>query len=171
MISMIIAVLTFTLFLAQPLCAKVFALGDSAVPVKITIQGQSMEPLLKDGATIAAIPFDCEKNPNAPRPARGDIVVFNSGASPEIPLIKRVAALTGDILLVRKDGRVIVNGKPALNPSEKPYIASSKGKRMIGLYAGKIPDNAYLVLARPGTFDSGRFGLISCEQIIGVVKR
>ncbi|HBM90494.1 MAG TPA: hypothetical protein DD400_01255, partial [Rhodospirillaceae bacterium] len=68
-------------------------------------------------------------------------------------------------------GTVLVNGHAVIDPSGKKYTVIPKREGMINLYAGTLPKNTYLVLGNAGTIDSSRFGLISCEEIIGIVKR
>ena len=159
--------IVFTFFGAT--CFLAAAAKENIVPSPTTVRGASMVPLLKNGDVVSVLPFDCRKNPSAPLPVRGDIVVFNSGAYPAMPLIKRVAAVAGDTLDLRSDGTIIVNGKPAPNPAGEPYVAVQRERGMFALYKGKIPNDAYLVLGNSGSFDSGRFGLISCEEMTGIV--
>jgi signal peptidase I len=136
------------------------AFAAQTSPSSVMVHGQSMEPLIKDGQLLPFVALDCGKEPSSCGSlTQGDIVLFQSASHKGMPLIKRIAGLPGDVLALRGNGIVLVNGKPAPDPSGKPYKATSQGRKMLGLYAGN-----------PGSLDSGRYGPISQSQLMGVVK-
>lgn len=140
------------------------ALAFGCDPQTFTVRGDSLAPLVQNGQEIEARPLSCAEV------ERGDLVAFTTSAHPQAPVIKRVEGVPGDTLSVMDGGAVEVNGAPAADPSGAPYVATAQGSRMIRLYRGVIPPNAYLVLGRPGSLDSGRIGLIPAAEITGVVK-
>ena len=90
------------------------------------------------------------------------------------PLIKAIRGLPGETLAV-KDGKIIVNGKPATNSAGEPYQLSPARAAMIELYVhdyhGVIPPDAFLVMGEltRGAADSSRFGLVGHAAMIGKV--
>jgi signal peptidase I len=132
---------------------------------QVTVRGDSLAPLVKEGQTLEVYPVSCAQL------AHGDLAVFRTAANKKAPVIKRVEGLPGDRLTLAKDGTVLVNGKPALAADGKPYKTTAQGGRMISLYAGAIPPATYLLLGAPGTLDSGRIGLVGLSEIVGVVKK
>lgn len=104
--------LSFGLTIALLLAAR-SSLADHYV-----VPSGSMEPTLLPGDRVLVdkqtygfrLPFTLVKLSEGARVARGDIVVFDSPAD-GTRLIKRVVALSGDLVAV-KDGHAIVNGAP-----------------------------------------------------------
>lgn len=77
----------------------------------IYLASNSMAPTLPEGrhvfANKAAYLFD--------GPERGDIVMFKSPVDPEKGMVKRVIAVAGDTVEIRRK-QVIVNGRPLVEP-------------------------------------------------------
>jgi signal peptidase I len=71
------------------------------------VQGTSMEPQLVDGERIVVNKFVYRFRAIE----RGDVVVFWFPRDPSVSFIKRVLALPGDTVEIRR-GRVIINGVP-----------------------------------------------------------
>jgi signal peptidase I len=71
----------------------------------------AMEPTvrLKDTMLVDKSAYD------SARPQRGDIIVFMPPLASKAPFIKRVVALPGDALSIRK-GTILVNGRPLPRP-------------------------------------------------------
>lgn len=138
--------------------------SSTCVVNEVTVRGTSLFPLVKDGQVLASVSPDCVSI------ERGDLAVFETSAHKGVPVVKRIEGLPGDKLLVTKDGTVTVNGKPALDANNLPYAAGNRGARMIGLYAGVIRNDAYLILGNSGTLDSSRIGLIGKSALVGIVK-
>ncbi|MGH7725656.1 MAG: signal peptidase I [Candidatus Eiseniibacteriota bacterium] len=107
------------------------------------------------------------------RPARGEIAVFDS---PEngIRLIKRVVAISGDVVEVRK-GRVIVNGKPlALPPDGQHERFGARTSDLELCFGGgpdigpvRVPDGSVLLLgdARGNSRDGRTFGFVREDRL------
>jgi signal peptidase I len=72
------------------------------------VQGTSMQPLLADGERIVVNKFLYRFSPIA----RGDVVVFWYPREPSVSFIKRVVALPGDTVELRR-GQLLVNGRLA----------------------------------------------------------
>lgn len=153
------------LFIAGALfCSSVQACG----PTLYTVQGTSMVPLLAPGARFETVPPECLGHGIA----RGDIVVFDSGADPH-PLVKRVVAAAGDEFSVAS-GALFVNAAPALTGGGAPYRLDPARLKMLALYerdyGGVVPPAAFLVMGERtgGTTDSSRIGLVALSDIRGV---
>lgn len=145
---------------------------------KTQVRGNSMEPVLKDGETIAIDNNYYQKN----EIKRDDIVIVSFSWREE-PLAKFIRAIPGDTLALEEqaDGsfHIIVNSEVIKNSEAKPYGLTYAKSRMINLYAqeykekydSKIPDDLYLVLGNQtnGTQDSTQFGLVSREHILGKI--
>ncbi|MBK7962861.1 MAG: S26 family signal peptidase [Bdellovibrionales bacterium] len=95
-------------------------------------------------------------------------------------LLKRVAAVPGDSFEVRdgapfQGAELLVNGKRwgiAESSPRKftPTLAASL-KRLVAYFRGKIPPNSILALGlSQDSYDSVSIGLISTEDILGVVR-
>jgi signal peptidase I len=134
-----------------------------------TVAGTSMDPLIPNGSRIDAIPPNCLGRGIT----HGDIVVFLPGTYP-MPIIKRVMGVPGDRLSIA-GGQLSINGARAATSTGKPYQLPPEKLKMFALYAqdygGKIPPHALLVLGDDpyGSSDSSVFGLISLDNIAGVM--
>jgi len=121
------------------------------------VHGQSMEPSLHDGQFLIASKVTYWLHP----PERGDVIVLDPpNRTSEVPYIKRVIGLPGDLVEV-KDRRVWVNGV-ALN---EPYIAEPPN------YPGNwvVGEGEYFVLGdnRNNSSDSHSWGLLPEDNILG----
>ncbi len=121
------------------------------------VHGQSMEPSLHDGQFLIASKVTYWLHP----PERGDVIVLDPpNRASEVPYIKRVIGLPGDLVEV-KDRRVWVNGI-ALN---EPYIAEPPN------YPGNwvVGEGEYFVLGdnRNNSSDSHSWGLLPEDNILG----
>lgn len=103
----------------------------------------------------------------------GDFVAFKTSALEASPVIKRAAAVGGQVLKLRlmSDGhaRVLIDGQPAMAVDGKPYELSARAASVLRLYEGSLPLQTLLVLGRPGTLDSSKIGPIVHSDIVGVV--
>lgn len=119
------------------------------------------------GTALQLFPTECETI------EVGDIVVFKTSALPSALVIKRIAAVGGQTLSLKKlsNGRVrvLVDGDSAFAVDGKPYELSDLAASVLKLYEGSLPANTLLVLGRPGTLDSARIGLIPLADVVGVV--
>jgi len=112
--------------------------------------------------------------------SRGSAVVFNYPGR-KIPVVKIVKAVGGDVFGIKEieEGKceLFVNGEILKDLSQKPYIFSTQQCKMIKLYEndfkGVIPSGFYLVFGAQSCancFDSGKFGFLSDDKIIGVLR-
>lgn len=140
------------------------ALGLAAViivflyqPVKV--EGTSMSPLLTDQERIFINKFVYRFEPIQ----RGDVVVFWYPLDRSKSFIKRVIALSGDLVEIR-NGRVLVNGKELDEPYVPPQFAdrSSHGPT-------RVPEGQFFVLGdhRNSSNDSRVFGPVPGQFIYG----
>lgn len=127
-----------------------------------SVSGMSMYPTLnhKDFLYMSKISKDSATN--------GDIVVFDT--TPEemffnkVYYIKRLIAKEGDHVVI-KDGKVKVNDKELV----EDYTDGSVTEGDVDVV---VPQGKYFVLGdnRDGSTDSRVFGLVSQDNIVGVVK-
>ncbi len=123
------------------------------------VQGTSMSPELLDGERILVNKFvyrvaDIE---------RGDVVVFWYPEDPKLSFIKRVIALPGETIEIRR-GVVFVDGTLL----EEPYVASAnEDHRSYG--PTLVRPGHYFVLGdnRGGSNDSRSWGLVPERYIYG----
>jgi len=121
------------------------------------VVGSSMEPGLHEGQRLLinkAVYFFQE-------PERGDIIVFYPPDNPQVDYIKRIIALPGDTIEVKK-GAIYVNGSQ-LN---EPYI---KDPPEYTIHEQKIPGDKYFVLGdnRNNSSDSHNGWTVPRQNIIG----
>lgn len=123
--------------LAVLICSPAGACGPSFYAV----QGTSMAPLLAPGAHFETLLPDCLGR----SVARGDIVVFDSGADPH-PLVKRVVAAAGDRFSVAS-GALSVNAAPVVSGHGVPYRLDDARLSMLALYErdyrGVVPADTF----------------------------
>jgi signal peptidase I len=95
------------------------------------------------------------------RPRRGDVVALRLDRFASEQYVKRVVALEGEVLAIRR-GVVFINGRPL----REPYAAGSTWPEY-GPY--RIPAGYYFVLGdnRPRSYDSRLFGPVSRRDILG----
>ena len=123
------------------------------------IKGSSMVPTFDDGQRVVVLKLFSDIQ-------RGDIVIFSSQDDPGKDLIKRVIALPGERIQIRK-GLVRINGKVL----KEGYLEDKD----YGLYDAEIDEEVGLgqiyVLGdnRDDSHDSRRFGSVSEESLKGKV--
>ncbi|MCH2581517.1 MAG: signal peptidase I [Planctomycetes bacterium] len=123
------------------------------------IKGRSMVPTFDDGQRVVVLKMFSDIQ-------RGDIVIFSSQDDPGKDLIKRVIALPGERIQIRK-GIVRINGKVL----KEGYLEDKD----YGLYDAEIDEEVGLgqlyVLGdnRDDSHDSRRFGSVSEESMKGKV--
>ena len=123
------------------------------------IKGRSMVPTFDDGQRVVVLKLFSDIQ-------RGDIVIFSSQDDPGKDLIKRVIALPGERIQIRK-GIVRINGKVL----KEGYLEDKD----YGLYDAEIDEEVGLgqlyVLGdnRDDSHDSRRFGSVSGESLKGKV--
>ena len=123
------------------------------------IKGRSMVPAFDDGQRVVVLKLFSDIQ-------RGDIVIFSSQDDPGKDLIKRVIALPGERIQIRK-GIVRINGKVL----KEGYLEDKD----YGLYDAEIDEEVgsgqIYVLGdnRDDSHDSRRFGSVSGESLKGKV--
>ncbi len=120
--------------------------------------GQSMEPNLHPHQRLIVDKLSYRLHP----PQRNDIVVIDLPNMDEL-LVKRVVALPGEIVEIRK-GIVYVNGEPL----PEPFPHDMTPYDMAPITLGPL---SYLVLGdnRSNSNDSRSFGPVTLDQILGRV--
>ena len=123
----------------------------------VVVVGSSMEPGLREGQRLLinkVVYFFHE-------PERGDIIVFHPPGNQQADYIKRVIALSGDTIEIKK-GITYVNGSQ-LN---EPYIKDSPRGNF---KEDTIPESEYFVLGdnRNNSNDSRKGWTVSQQNIIG----
>jgi len=137
---------------------------------EMTVAGSSMAPTLLPGQKVFVDPGYYDGHP----PARGDLVAL-AFKTRERLMVKRVIALPGDRVEIR-DGRLWRDG----GALEEPYLAeprllAAKVGRLLALQlwrnGGRVPPGHVIVLGdnTAGSFDSGDYGSVSLDQIVGRV--
>lgn len=139
------------------LLAVILFLVINTLTGRYQVHGQSMEPSLRDGQYLIASKVAYWLHP----PDRGDVIVLNPpGGRSEVPYIKRVIGLPGDVVEAH-DRRIWVNGV-ALN---EPYINAPPN------YTGNwvIRNGDYFVLGdnRNNSSDSHAWGTLPRSNILG----
>ena len=148
------------------LCSPAVANDCPARPV--TIHGESLSPLLHDGAAVMMKPVSC-----AGAVRRGDLVVFHTGAH-DLPVIKIAKALPGDRFAVTANGTIRVNGEDTHNSTGKSYVLPPSSRAMLesyqSHYKGVLPAGTYLLLGdgANGVIDSTRIGLVHASDFMMV---
>ena len=123
------------------------------------VDGQSMEPTLKNGQPVAYLRFGRDYK-------LGDIIAIKmtSGES----YVKRIAGMPGDIIEV-KDGALYRNGEQVT----EDYIGNSVTKSQKGVvkYPYTVPEGSYWVLGdnREHSTDSRTCGAVIREDVKGLV--
>ncbi len=123
------------------------------------VQGTSMVPELRNGERILVNKFIY----NFRSISRGDVVVFWYTEDPDISFIKRVVALSGDRVEIKR-GKLLVNGELVDEPYVKPEHLDRRSFPSQEIRAGH-----YFVLGdnRRGSNDSRSWGLVPQRYIYG----
>lgn len=128
------------------------------------VRNNSMEPMIKPGEEFILL----EGYYNCNEVKRGDVVAYDFSAN-EVPLIKKVLVLGGDILEIKED-KLLVNNEILKNSAGEAYTLDEQNKKMISLYIieGKMRSDAYLIFGdNNSSKDSRRFGAVGKEGFIG----
>jgi signal peptidase I len=120
------------------------------------VSGQSMEPSLHSDQRLIIEKVSYHLR----TPERGDIVVIDVDHS-EIPLIKRVIGLPGEVVEVQ-DNHVYINGELLA----EPYVVT-RFQRNYGPI--EVPERHVFVMGdnRNNSNDSRYFGAVSLDQVLG----
>lgn len=122
------------------------------------LHGSSMEPTLNNGELVLAV-----KNSNL---KRGDIVAFYYNNK---VLVKRVIGFPGEIINIKEDGTVTVNGEEL----DEPYLTSKSFGECDITLPYEVPENRVFVMGdlRQTSLDSRTkaIGAIADEVIVGKI--
>ncbi len=123
------------------------------------VQGSSMSPLLHDGERILVNKFIYHFRPIE----QGDVVVFWYPENPDVSFIKRVVALPGDNVEIRR-GEVYINRVALPEAYVLPDNADRRSHSTMDVRPGH-----YFVLGdnRQGSNDSRSWGLVPYRYIYG----
>jgi len=148
----------------------IFFVIQTFVAQPYQVQQMSMEHTLEPGQYVLVDKL----TPRWDSYGRGDVVVFNPPASwttDSTPFIKRVIGLPGDVVEVKDDGHVYVNGTVLDEPYtfknakgvNEPTTASPDQARWV------VPEGDLFVMGdhREASADSRVFGPISISNVIG----
>lgn len=127
------------------------------VAESFVVNGHSMEPTLHDGERVIVNKLVYRFR----QPRRGEIVVFRYPKDPAKDFIKRVVAVPGDTVEMRR-GKLFLNGQPV----DESYAVGFG----YGNFSEKVvPPGHYFVLGdnRSNSEDSRMFGFVAANQIIG----
>lgn len=121
------------------------------------VQGDSMTPTVRDGDIVLFSRLGGDYG-------LGDIVLIRTEGREDY--VKRICALPGETVeMDEQDGRLLVNGEPAI----EPYVYSeTHGKTGIA-YPLMLGENEYFCLGdnRENSRDSRNYGAITGEEIEG----
>lgn len=124
---------------------------------RFRIEGSSMMPTMKEGEYVLINKMAYWLN----EPERGDIIVLHYPRDPSRDFIKRIIGLPGDVVEIKDNQTVSVNGT-VLN---EPYINA------IPSYGGRweVPEGQVFVLGdnRNNSSDSHTWGFLDEELIVG----
>jgi len=125
----------------------------------LKVKGDGMEPTLEEGQIVLAI-----KGEDA---GRGDMIAFRHK---DQTLMKRIIGLPGDMIFIRGDGTVLVNGEEL----DEAYIEESSLGDCDLDFPYEVPKGKLFVMGdnREDSVDSrsDTVGCISEKKIIGVLK-
>ncbi|MBR6555552.1 MAG: signal peptidase I [Clostridia bacterium] len=131
-----------------------------------TVSGSSMFPTLNnmDQLLLQVAGYNTRRNPAE----RGDIVVVISEEyGSDIPLVKRIIGVAGDVIDITEDGRVSVNGTVL----QEDYISEPirSGERGSVSYPYTVSAGCVFVMGdnRNLSQDSRDLGEIPCDGIVG----
>lgn len=134
--------------------------------IKKVIEGNSMSPLLQNGATIDLLEnyYKCG-NPVE----KGDLVAYHYGGD-ERPLIKMVRVNSADTIEA-SGSNLLVNEEILTNSVGKAYVFSQPEINMLSLYIREkhIPLNTFFIFGdNPSvSTDSRKFGAVSPADFLG----
>ena len=121
------------------------------------IDGPSMEPSLHEGERLLVSKISYRLR----RPVPGEVVVFGEPGRENRSLVKRIVAVEGQTLEIRR-GRVVLDGEEVA----EDYIANPGND---SLPPQRIPAGAVFVMGdnRSNSWDSRYFGTVSIRDIRG----
>ena len=125
----------------------------------LRVTGNSMTPTLENGTVVV-----CKKTTKL---KRGDVIAFYYNNK---LLLKRIIGIPGDVIDIKADGTVILNGMEL----EEDYIDSKSYGENNMTYPYQVPADRYFVMGdhRATSVDSrsSTIGCVSEEVILGKVR-
>lgn len=99
---------------------------------------------------------------------RGDVIVFKYPNNPSIDYIKRVIAVSNDIIEIRHK-QVYINGKPIKEPYKYHFDRGFESAIRDNLFPRQVPPNHYFVMGdnRDNSQDSRYWGFLNRDHIKG----
>jgi signal peptidase I len=144
--------------------AVLISVGLNLFVVQVTeVRQRSMENTLYSNDRVLVSKVDYRLH----GPVLGDIIVFKPPIDANIPYVKRVIGLPGDVIDLR-DGHVLVNGREL----DEPYAVGVTTPRSGQVrFPFKVPAGSLFVLGdnRTVSGDSREWGAVPEENIIGKV--
>ena len=124
------------------------------------VDGRSMENTLFDGDVVIISNFFYT-------PERGDIVVLDDRTAHDGALVKRVIGIAGDIVSVRRDGSIYVNGR-LINEN---YVYETDTSHIYNEKTWNVGEGQIFVLGdhRDISDDSENFGPVNADTVLGKV--
>ncbi|MCD6452872.1 MAG: signal peptidase I [Dehalococcoidales bacterium] len=134
-------------------------IASQTVVQSFVVIGSSMQPSFINGQRLLVSKVTYRLH----EPQRGDVIVFHPPTSQSTDYIKRVIAIPGDTIEVKR-GTVYINGYGL----DEPYIKTTPHYT---LPKQRIGQNEYFVLGdnRNNSSDSHRWGSVPRNDIIGKV--
>ncbi len=136
------------------------------VGLQITVQsfiviGSSMEPSFQDGQRLLVSKITYRFH----EPERGDVIVFQLPNGQQVDYIKRIIALPGETVEIKR-GTVYIYQVGEAIPLDETYITDPP---RYTLEQFKVPQNSYFVLGdnRNNSNDSHNDWVVPREKIIG----
>jgi signal peptidase I len=161
------------------LLAVLIFVGVRSIVLNFRVDGQSMEPNLKNGEMLIVnrrayvhfnmsfLPWESKTSSDwypFGQPSRGDIVVFNPPGQHTEPYIKRIIGLSGDRISVH-DGAVYINDQRL----EERYLTSDTEWQGIATQDVQVKPGYIFVMGdnRNNSSDSRVFGQVPITSVIG----
>jgi len=161
------------------LLAVLIFVGVRSIVLNFRVDGQSMEPNLKNGEMLIVnrrayshfdvswLPWESKSSGDwypFGKPSRGDIIVFNPPGQHTEPYIKRIIGLPGDRISVH-DGAVYINDQRL----EERYLTSDTEWQGIATQDVQVKPGYLFVMGdnRNNSSDSRVFGQVPVSSVIG----
>ncbi len=138
------------------LSSLLFLTGTRLAGQGYRVEGRCMEPWLRTGERVVGEKWTFRRRP----PRRGDVIIFRYPAAPSQLYIKRVVALGGETVEIRR-GTVYVNQFPL----DEPYLRWAPRE---DCPARRVASGSYFVLGdnRDASNDSRHWGDVGRRAVV-----